>query len=106
MIHVVAFITAKPGQRQAVLEKFRANMAAVHADDGCISYEPVIDLQDGVSFQAPIGPDSFVVIERWASAAALRAHAAAPHMKEYGAATAPLIADRVIHVLAAVGDDG
>ena len=72
---------------------------------GASHYEPVVDLQDGVSFQAPIGPDSFVVIERWANAAALRAHAATPHMKAYGAATAALIADRAIHVLAAVGDE-
>lgn len=38
MIHVVAIITAKPGQREAVLEAFRANVPAVQAEAGCIEY--------------------------------------------------------------------
>ena len=45
MIHVLAIVTAKPGQREAVLAEFRANMAAVHAEAGCIHYEPVIDAE-------------------------------------------------------------
>ena len=36
MIHVLAMITAKPGKRDAILEAFRANMPAVHAEKGCI----------------------------------------------------------------------
>ena len=36
MVHVVAIITAKPGQRDTVLTAFRANMPAVLAEDGCI----------------------------------------------------------------------
>ena len=43
MIHVLAVITAKPGQREAILKEFRANMPAVHAEDGCIEYGPAID---------------------------------------------------------------
>ncbi|MBX9593618.1 MAG: antibiotic biosynthesis monooxygenase, partial [Roseomonas sp.] len=38
MIHVLAIITTKPGMRDAVLEAFRANRPAVHAEDGCIEY--------------------------------------------------------------------
>jgi quinol monooxygenase YgiN len=38
MLHVLAFITAKPGMRDAVLEAFRANIPDVHAEDGCIEY--------------------------------------------------------------------
>ena len=34
MIHVIAVITAKPGMRDAVLSEFRANMPAVHAEQG------------------------------------------------------------------------
>ncbi len=40
MIHVVAIITAKPGQREAILQAFRANVPAVHAEQGCIEYRP------------------------------------------------------------------
>jgi len=99
MIHVFAIVTATPGERQALLDAFRANMPAVHAEDGCIEYQPVIDTPDMGRMQAPIGPDSFAVIEKWASLDALKAHAASPHMAAYGAQTKPLVASRVIHIL-------
>jgi quinol monooxygenase YgiN len=99
MLHVLAFITAKPGMRDAVLKEFRANMPAVHAEEGCIEYVPVIDLPAFGSSQSELGPDTFVVVEKWASPEALKAHAAAPHMKAYAARTADMIETRAIHVL-------
>jgi quinol monooxygenase YgiN len=103
MIHVLAIITAKPGQRAAILEAFRANMPAVHAEAGCIEYGPAIDAEGMGAMQTPMGPDSFVVIEKWESPAHLAAHAAAPHMKAYGAKVKDLIASRVIHILSPAG---
>lgn len=99
MIHVLAFITAKPGQREAVLELFRANMPAVHAEAGCVEYVPAVDCPGLGSVQTEVGPDTFVVIEKWESLDALQAHAVAPHMKAYAASTRDMIASRVIHVL-------
>ena len=99
MIHVVAIITAKPGMRDAILQEFRANMPAVHAESGCIEYGPAVDADGIGSFQSRFGPDTFVVIEKWESPAALKAHAAAPHMAAYAAKTKEMIASRVIHVL-------
>jgi quinol monooxygenase YgiN len=46
-------------------------------------------------------PIRFVVVEKWASMAALKAHAAAPHMKALGEKTAHLVAARAVHVLEA-----
>lgn len=99
MIHVLAVITAKPGMRDAILKEFRANMAAVHAESGCIEYGPAIDAEGMGSLQTPFGPDTFVVIEKWESLDALKAHAAAPHMAAYAAKTKDWVANRVIHVL-------
>jgi len=99
MIHVLAIITAKPGQREAILREFRANIPAVHAEKGCIEYGPAIDADAIGGFQTKFGPDSFVVIEKWEDAAALKAHAAAPHMAAYAARTKDMMASRVIHVL-------
>ena len=96
MIHVIAVITAKPGMREAILREFRANMPAVHAEQGCIEYGPVIDTD---SSPAKYGDDTFVVIEKWESPEALKAHAASPHMATYGARTRDNIASRVIHIL-------
>ncbi|GAC1456083.1 MAG: putative quinol monooxygenase [Vulcanimicrobiaceae bacterium] len=99
MVHVLAMITAKPGRRADVLAAFRANVPAVRAEDGCIAYDAVIDADGIGGFQTELGPDAFVVIEKWASVDALKAHAVAPHMKAYGTATKDLLASRVIHVL-------
>ena len=99
MIHVIAVITAKPGERAAILDAFRANVPAVLAEDGCIEYSAVIDTANGPAFQTPAGPDTFMVIEKWASLEALQAHATAPHMAAYAAKARPHIANRVVHVL-------
>jgi quinol monooxygenase YgiN len=99
MIHVLAIITAKPGMRAAILSAFRANMPAVHAEKGCIEYGPAVDAEGMGGFQTKFGADTFVVIEKWDSIDALKAHAAAPHMAAYAAKTKEMIASRVIHVL-------
>jgi quinol monooxygenase YgiN len=99
MIHVVAIITAKPGNRAAILEAFHANVPAVHAEDGCIEYGPATDAEGVGPLQTPFGPDSFVVLEKWESLDHLKAHGASAHMKAYAAKTKDLIASRVIHVL-------
>lgn len=99
MIHVVAIITAKPGMRDAVLKEFRANMPAVHAEKGCIEYGPTIDAEGMGPVQTAFGADTFVVIEKWATMDDLKAHGAAPHMKEYAGKVKDMLANRVIHVL-------
>ena len=99
MIHVVAIITTKPGQREAVLAAVRANLPAVRAEKGCIEYGPAVDADGIGSFQTKAGPDTIFVIEKWQDAEALKAHAVAPHMAAYAAKVKDLIAARVIHVL-------
>ena len=99
MIHVIAVITAKPGQREAILEAFRSNIPAVRAEDGCIEYGPAVDAEGLGNFQTKFGADTFVVIEKWRDGQALKAHAGAPHMAAYAAKVKDLIASRVIHVL-------
>ncbi len=96
MIHVIAIITTKPNQRSKVLEMFKAIVPAVRAEVGCIEYGPTIDV-DGAD--PAFGPDTFVVVEKWESMDALKAHAVAPHMKAYAEKTRDLIAKRAVHVL-------
>jgi quinol monooxygenase YgiN len=101
MIHVLAFITAKPGQRAALLREFQAIVPLVRAEAGCIEYGPVVDVDGFGGMQAPLGPDVYAVVEKWESAEALRAHATAPHMRAFGAKAGDMIANRAIHVLRA-----
>ena len=99
MLHVIAHITAKPGLRAQLLAAFDANLPAVRAEEGCIEYGAAVDADGIGKFQTALGPDAIVVIEKWASADALKAHAASPHMAAYAAKAKDLIATRVIHVL-------
>src|SRR6185503_12271612 len=99
MIHVIAVITAKPGKREEILKLFRANVPAVLAEKGCIEYGAAIDAEPALPIQKKWGDDTFLVIEKWESIDALKAHAVSPHMAAYGANAKDLIASRTIHVL-------
>jgi quinol monooxygenase YgiN len=102
MIHLIAIITAKPGQRAAVLDAFAANVPAVHAEPGCVEYIATVDAAGFEGMQAPLGADTFIVVEKWESPEALRAHAVSPHMAAYGAKTKDLLAARTLHILSPV----
>lgn len=58
MIHVIAIITTHPGQRDKVLQAFRANVPAVRAETGCIEYAGAVDVADA---QALAGRDNDAV---------------------------------------------
>lgn len=98
MIHVIAIITAKPGQRATVLQHFQANVPNVLAEQGCIEYQATIDVETGVAVQTDFGDDTFVVVEKWESVESLKAHFAAPHMAAYAEKVRDLVAHRTIHV--------
>ena len=97
IVNVMAVITAKPGKRVDVLAAFKANVPAVHAEDGCIEYG--VDAVGVGGFQTQFGTDTFVVVEKWESLDHLKAHAASPHMVAYGAKVKDFLAERIIHVL-------
>ncbi|MGC3986855.1 MAG: putative quinol monooxygenase [Pseudorhodoferax sp.] len=99
MIQVLAIITTHPGKRGDVLAAFHENRAAVLAEDGCIEYGAVVDAANLPPGWATFGADTFVVVEKWASFDALKAHAKAPHMAAYGAKTKEWVANRAIHVM-------
>ncbi len=99
MIHVIARITTLPGKRPEVLAAFHDNMPAVHAEKGCVEYQPVVDFPDAGPIQTEMGTDTFVVVEKWETIEDLRAHAQSAHMAAYAKKTASMIADRAVHVL-------
>ena len=99
MIHVIATITTKPGKREAFLAEFHRIMPAVHAETGCIEYGPTIDVDSGVSVQGPLRSDVAVIIEKWESLAALKAHMQAPHMVEYRVRVKDLVEGVTLQIL-------
>lgn len=83
MIHVIATIELAPGTRDAFLTEFRKLIPDVRAENGCIEYGPAVDAETDLTNQAKLGPDKVIVVEKWESLAALKAHSAAPHMQAY-----------------------
>jgi quinol monooxygenase YgiN len=99
MLHLIAVITAKTGKRDALLAVFRANVPNVQAEPGCVEYTAAVDAGGFRELQAPLGPDTFIVVEKWTGPEALRAHMASPHMVAYGEQTKDLVAQRLLHIL-------
>ncbi|MBX2824304.1 MAG: antibiotic biosynthesis monooxygenase, partial [Gammaproteobacteria bacterium] len=64
MIHVVAIITTAPGKREDVLSEFRKIIPLVHAEKGCVEYQPVVDAANAGAMQTVAGADTFIVIEK------------------------------------------
>lgn len=98
-VNVVAMIETKPGMRSTVLEHFKANVPAVHAEKGCLEYNAVIDTEGVGNFQAKLGENTFAVIEKWESLDDLMAHAGSDHMKAYSKKVKDMIANRAVHIL-------
>lgn len=102
MIHVLAFITTTPGNREEVLAAYRANTAAVRAEPGCLLYVAGVDPASIDETPVAMGPDSFVILEQWDDFSCLQAHRVTPHMIAYAAKVKHLIAERLVHVVAPV----
>ncbi len=73
-IHVTAVLTAKPEKRAELLALFASIMPAVRAEKGCRRY----DTHTGAG-----KPNAVLVYEIWEDKAALDAHLASPHMKDF-----------------------
>jgi len=98
MIHVIAIITAKSGQREELLTAFADVVPLVHAEKGCVEYQPVVDAEGAGASQTELGSDTFMVVEKWESMDDLKAHSTSSHMVAYGKSASHLVADRTIHI--------
>lgn len=99
MIHVIATIDIESGQRDAFLNEFRQIVPKVQAEDGCIEYGPAIDADTDIQTQTRIGDDVVMVIEKWESVAALKAHSSAPHMLAYRTKVKDIVRSTTVRVL-------
>ena len=82
MIYVIATIKAKTGQRQALLRCIQENLSNVHAEVGCVEYQPMIDTESSLGAQE-LDENIVTMVEKWETMPNLNDHAVAPHMLEY-----------------------
>lgn len=73
-VAVVALIVAKPGAEAKLLEQLEGIVGPTRSEEGALQYDLHRDLQE---------PRRFIFIERWASEAALAAHARSAHIDAY-----------------------
>src|SRR5690349_18325744 len=78
-VHLAILITTQAGKRQQQIDAFRQLAPVVRAEAGCLQY----DLHEVTT-----NVDRFVLLEKWASSAALEAHDKSEHMLEADAANA------------------
>jgi len=99
MIYVIATIDLKEGCREAYLEIFRKNIPKVRAEKGCLSYEPTVDTESGLSVQVEMRDHVVTIVESWESVEALHDHFKVPHMLTYREAVKDLVNRVSIQVL-------
>jgi quinol monooxygenase YgiN len=99
MIHVIATVELTPGTREKFLAEFRKIIPEVRAEAGCIEYGPAVDAETDIPIQFKVGPDRVVVIEKWKTVAALKAHGVAPHMQAYRAKVKDYVRGMELRVL-------
>ncbi len=98
MISVIASIRLRTGERSRFLEIFRANVANVRREDGCIEYFAALDIDAGLPGQE-LDEDTVTIIEKWRDVDALRAHLKSAHMLAYKEQTRELVESRSLRVL-------
>jgi quinol monooxygenase YgiN len=99
MIHVLATIELNPGTRDRFLTEFHGVMPAVHAEVGCIEYGPAVDATTDIPQQQRLGDDKVMIVEKWDSLEALKAHLVAPHMLAYRERVKGYVARVGLHIL-------
>jgi quinol monooxygenase YgiN len=99
MIQVIATIELKPDCRDEYLRILNENVPRVKAEEGCLAYEPSIDVDSGLPVQGGVRPNVVTLVEAWTDLDALHAHLKAPHMLEYREAVKNHVTDIRIQVL-------
>jgi quinol monooxygenase YgiN len=92
-VTIVAKVTAKSGQIEAVRTELLKMIAPTRQEEGCIEYRLHQDNYD---------PAVFLFYENWQNAACVEQHMNSLHFKAYVAAVGDLIADKVVHKMTEV----
>jgi quinol monooxygenase YgiN len=86
MIMVTATITAKPGQRDAVIEKSKDLIESTRLEPGCISYQLYASTED---------KDVLLMLEQWENPEVLESHMQTEHFKAFGVAIKDILAEEL-----------
>jgi quinol monooxygenase YgiN len=103
VIHVIATVELQPAMRERFLQEFAKVVPDVQRESGCIEYGGAVDVASGIPVQGPLRDNVVMVVEKWASLDALKAHLTAPHMLAYRAKVKELVVGTTLLVLEPAG---
>jgi quinol monooxygenase YgiN len=100
MIHIVAVMHAQPGRREAFLKAWAKVAPLSRAEPGCLEYLALVDGPPGSipSWANSLGPDGFILVEKFKDQAAFDAHGASPYMAVFGAETEGMLTAPAIYI--------
>ena len=99
MIQVIATIELKPDCLDDYLAILHKNVPNVKAEEGCLAYEPSVDVDSGLPVQGDIRQNTVTIVEAWVSLDALHAHLKTSHMAAYREAVKDYVQDVRLQVL-------
>ena len=102
MIHVIATIDLKPNSRKAYLPVLHKNVANVKAEEGCLAYEPAVDIDSGLPAQGMVRENVVTIVEAWESLEHLVAHLKTPHMAAYRNAVADYVENVSVQIMSPI----
>jgi quinol monooxygenase YgiN len=75
------------------------NVPKVRAEDGCLAYEPTVDVEPGLPIPVAVRENVVTIIEAWENLEALHAHLKTPHMAAYREAVKDFVRNLKLQVL-------
>lgn len=99
MIYVIADIELLDGKQKDYLDALSRVTPLVRDEDGCLEYNPTLDLCTDIPIQKPPLANVVTLMERWRDLEALMAHLDTAHMKAFFQAVAPFVKETRIRVL-------
>ena len=99
MIHVIATIELNAGCRKNFLKILNENVPKVRAEEGCLAYEPTVDVEPGLPIPVAVRENVVTIIEAWENLEALHAHLKTPHMAAYREAVKNWVSNLGLQVL-------
>ena len=99
MIQVIATIELKPDCLDEFLAILRENVPNVKAEEGCLAYEPSIDVDSGLPVQGEIRQNTVTLVEAWVDLDSLHAHLKTSHMAAYREAVKDYVQNVRLQVL-------
>jgi quinol monooxygenase YgiN len=99
MIQVIATIKLKPDCLDEYLAILHENVPKVKAEEGCLAYEPSVDVDSGLPVQGEIRQNTVTLVEAWVNLDALHAHLKTPHMAAFREAVKDYVQDVRLQVL-------